>query len=72
MFVHFPFHFMSDLRQTVLVLNTLLLIGALIAVELVYSEASTQKRQELRYFFPLFLVLSGLLIYAVYAQRGGL
>jgi hypothetical protein len=53
-------------------LNTVLLIAALVVVELVYSEAPPVKRRELRYFYPLFIVLSGLLIYAVYVQRNGL
>ncbi|HUA13303.1 MAG TPA: hypothetical protein VL989_02275 [Candidatus Sulfotelmatobacter sp.] len=69
MFFHFPLERILDLRQTVLLLNTVLLIAALIVVELVYSEAKPKKRKELKYFFPLFLVLTGLLIYAFYVQR---
>jgi hypothetical protein len=60
----------DNLRQTVLLINTVLLIAALVVVELVYSEAGPKKRRELRYFFPLFLVLVGLLIYAAYKQAG--
>jgi len=71
-FFHFPLQAMSNLRQTVLLINTVLLIAALIVVELVYSEAVPKKRRELRYFYPLFIVLSGLLIYAIYVQRNGL
>lgn len=72
MFFHFPLQAFTTLRQTVLLLNTVMLIGALVVVELVYSEASAPKRRELRYFYPLFIVLTGLLIYAVYVQRNGL
>jgi len=71
-FFNFPLHVISNLRQTVLLLNTVLLIAALVVVELVYSEVPTPKRRELRSFYPLFIVLSGLLIYAVYVQRNGL
>ena len=69
MFFHFPLLRIISLRQTVLLLNTILLIAALIVVELVYSEAEQKKRRELRYFYPLFIVLSGLLVYAIYVQR---
>ena len=61
---------MPGLRQTVFLLNTVLLIAALIVVELVYSETAKAKRKQLVLFFPLFLVLAGLLIYAVHAQPG--
>jgi hypothetical protein len=54
----------------VLVINTVLLIAALILMELVYSESPKDKRQHLKYFFPLFLILIGLLIYAAYRQVG--
>lgn len=72
MFFHFPTLTNGSLRQTVLLVNTVLLIAALIVVELVYSEVAPKKRRELRYFYPLFIVLVGLLIYAVYVQRNGL
>jgi hypothetical protein len=68
-FFHFPLQAMTNLRQTVLLINTVLLIAALIVVELVYSEASVPKRRELRYFYPLFIVLAGLLVYGIYIQR---
>ncbi len=72
MFFHFPQLITSNLRQTALLINTVLLIVALVVVELVYSEAAPKKRRELRYFYPLFVVLTGLLIYAIYVQRNGL
>jgi hypothetical protein len=69
-FLRLPFQFASNLQETVLVINTVLLLGALIVVELVYSETPRDKRQHLKYFFPLALVLIGLLIYAAYKQAG--
>ncbi len=70
MFLRFPFNFVTNLQQTVLVVNTVILIVALIVVELVYSETPKEKRSHLKYFYPLFLVLVGLLIYAAYKQVG--
>jgi len=70
MFLQLPFQLGAHLQQTVLVLNTVLLVAALIVVELVYSERPKEQRQHLRYFYPLFLVLAGLLIYAAYKQTG--
>lgn len=68
MFLALPFQFVSQLQQTVLVINTVLLLGALIVIELVYSEVSPSKRRHLKYFAPLLLVLIGLLIFAAYKQ----
>lgn len=70
MFLKFPYQFALNLQQTVLVINTVLLIVALIIMELVYSEAPLEKRKHLKQFFPLFLILIGLLIYAAYKQAG--
>jgi hypothetical protein len=69
-FLELPFRFATNLQQVVLVINTVLLIVALIVMELVYSEMPKEKRQHLKYFFPLFLILIGLLIYAAYKQVG--
>jgi hypothetical protein len=71
MFLQLPFKFILDAQHTVLVLNTVLLIIALVVAELVYSEAPREKRRQLFYLFPLFLVLSGILIYAAYKQTAG-
>jgi len=70
MFFRLPFHPNDHLQQIVLVLNTVLLIAALVLVELVYSERPKQERRQLLYFLPLFLVFGGLLIYAAYLQAG--
>ena len=71
MFLRLPFHLSTNLAQTVLLVNTVILIVALIVTELVYSEQPKNKRQHLKYFYPLFLVMIGLLIYAAYKQTKG-
>lgn len=70
MFLNLPFHLINNVQQTVLVVNTVILIASLIVVELVYSEQPQKKRAHLKYFLPLFVVLVGLLIYAAYLQAG--
>ena len=72
MFTHLPYHFPVSLQQTALVLNTMLLIVALLVAELVYAEANPRRRKELRYFLPIFVTFIGVLVYAVYLQRKGL
>lgn len=68
MFLKLPFEFSDNVQQAALIVNTVLLIGALIVVELVYSETPKEQRQHLKHFLPLFLVLAGLLLYAVFKQ----
>lgn len=68
MFLRLPFEFSESLQQTALIVNTVILIVALVVVELLYSENTTDRRQQLKYFLPLFLVLLGLLLFAVYKQ----
>ena len=70
MFLRIPFSFAPNLQENVLVINTVLLISALIVVELVYAETPRAKREHLKYFFPLLLVLIGLLVVAAYKQVG--
>jgi uncharacterized membrane protein len=67
-FLQLPFQAAANLQRTVLTLNTVILIAALIVVELVYAEAPKEKRAHLKHFYPLFVVLVGLLIYAIYKQ----
>ena len=70
-FLQVPFRAAHDsLQQTAFLTNTVLLIIALIVVELVYSEQPPIKRRHLKYFYPLFVVLAGLLVYAAYKQSG--
>lgn len=70
MFLQLPFNLSDNLQQTALVINTVILIIALIVVELVYSETPKSQRQHLKYFYPLFLVMVGLLIFAAIQQTG--
>jgi hypothetical protein len=70
MFLELPFHFFKTVQNSVLVINTLLLIATLIVIELVYSEAPKDKRQHLKYFWPILAVFIGLLVYAAYKQAG--
>jgi hypothetical protein len=70
MFLSLPFQFQSNLQSTVLVINTVLLLGVLIVIELAYSETTRNKRQHLKFFFPLLLVFIGILIFAAYKQAG--
>jgi hypothetical protein len=68
MYLRLPFHASTSVQQTVLVLNTVLLIAILIIVELVYSERGQTERKHLKYFLPIVLVLVGLLVYAATKQ----
>jgi dipeptide/tripeptide permease len=70
MFLRLPFAFSNNLQHLVLVLNTIVLVVSLVVVELIYSEAPKEKRKHLVYFYPLFIVLAGLLLYAIYTQMG--
>jgi heme/copper-type cytochrome/quinol oxidase subunit 3 len=67
-FLRLPFQPAAHLQQTVLILNTIILITALVVVEIAYAEVPKEKRLHLRYFYPLFVVLAGLLIFAMYKQ----
>ena len=68
MFFQLPTQIHTNLQQVVFILNTLLLITALIIAELVYSETPKSKRQHLKYFYPIILVFVGILIFAAYKQ----
>lgn len=68
MFLQLPFHSTTYVQHIVLILNTVIVITSLIVVELVYADAPPEKRRQLRYFYPLVLVLAAMLAYAVYNQ----
>lgn len=68
MFFQLPFHAAASLQRTVLTLNTVILIIALIVAELKYAETPKSKRKHLKQFYPLLIVLSGLLVYAIFKQ----
>ena len=70
MFLQLPFTAAGNLQRIVLILNTVLLLAGLIALELVYSERPADQRSHLKLFIPLMFVLIGLLVYAAYRQTG--
>jgi hypothetical protein len=56
-------------QEIVLTVNTFLLIAFIIMAEFVYAGAP-KKRRRLRYVYPIFIVLSGLLLFAAFQQGG--
>jgi hypothetical protein len=71
MFFGLPLEPQSTLQKTVLILNTILLLAALVVLELIYAEKPKEHRKHLRYFLPVMGVLVGLLLYTAYRQMGG-
>ena len=71
MFLQLPFEASEHIRSIVLIINTVLLLAALVVFELVYAERGKEQRKHLRLYFPFVAVLAGLLAYAVYRQTGG-
>jgi uncharacterized membrane protein len=67
-FLGAPFDNPQNLQKITLILNTVILIGALLAVEFIYSGASKKKKKQMRLFYPLAIVLAGLLAFAIYKQ----
>ena len=67
-FLRLPFQSTDHLQQIGLVLNTALLVLALAVIEVGYGDAPKEKRQHLRYFYPLFIVVGLLLIFTIYKQ----
>ncbi len=70
MFLQLPFSTAGNLQRIVLILNTVLLLAGLVALELVYSERPAEQRAHLKLFIPIMFVLIGLLVYAAYRQTG--
>ena len=68
MFLRLPFNFSSHLQHIALIINTVILIGALIVIEIIYSEKPRAKRKDLKYFYPFMIVMVGILIFAAYKQ----
>lgn len=68
MFLQLPFQAAASLQRTVLTLNTVILIITLIVAELVYAEMPKSQRKHLKHLYPILVVLSGLLLYAIYKQ----
>jgi len=67
-FLQLPFHGSVALQRTALILNTVILITALVVFELVYAEVPKKERTHLKHFLPMFAVLFCLLAFAVYKQ----
>lgn len=68
MFLQVPFEFQPELQHIALIINTLLLIGALILLEFMYDNAPKVRRQHVRLLLPFLAILIGILLYAVYRQ----
>jgi hypothetical protein len=70
MFLQLPFQFTTQMRNTVLILNTVLLFVALIAVEVYYAHQKTDDKPNYRVFYPFMIVMMGILVYAACVQIG--
>ena len=70
MFLGPPVVQQPDLQNAVLIINTVLLIIALIVVELFYTDMPKKERTYLRLFYPLVAVLVSMLVFAAYRQLG--
>jgi heme/copper-type cytochrome/quinol oxidase subunit 3 len=58
----------ETLQKTTLVLNTVVLICALLVFEFAYARVPKSKKKQLRYFYPILIVLGVLLAVAIYKQ----
>jgi hypothetical protein len=67
-FLQLPFHSTASLQRITLILNTVIVIAALIVFELVYAEVPKKERTHLKHFYSLFVVLFLLLSFALYKQ----
>jgi hypothetical protein len=54
-----------SVQHLVLVLNTVLLIGLLVVVELAYAGVPMERRRHLYYFLPIMIVIVGMVVYAM-------
>lgn len=70
MLLQIPFQFDAQVQNVVLVLNTALLAVLLIFLEIFFSGAGKKAREQLVYFYPIVVVLAGILVYAMYVQLG--
>lgn len=70
MFLDIPFIFDLKLQNIILILNTLLLIAALIVFELVYIDMPKDKRTHLRLLYPFVITFIGILVFAFINQTG--
>ncbi len=70
MFLQLPSTPTSSTQDLALIVNTILLIVFILITELGFAEMPLEKRKQLRYFYPLIVVLVGLLIFAAHLQGG--
>ncbi len=68
MFLDIPFIFDVKLQNAILILNTLLLVIALIILELVYIDAPKSKKRHLVLLYPFMVILIGILLFAFIKQ----
>jgi hypothetical protein len=62
----------AGLQPVALILNTIVLIGALVVFELAFAELPRHERQHLRYFYPLLIIPIAILLIAFYQQVGAI
>lgn len=68
MFLQLSLHISPSFQHLILVLNTVLLIVALIAFEIFYAELPKDQRAQLPYAYPIAIALAGILAMAIYLQ----
>lgn len=71
MFLQDPSLSTLSVQRLALILNTVLLIAILLALEIVYADRPKEAKRQLRLFLPLIALFAGLLIFAAYKQQRG-
>lgn len=69
-FLRVPVDQIFQFQSVVLILNTVLLIAALIVFELAYSASPKKDKKHLKVFYPFVALFVIILLYAVYRQVG--
>lgn len=72
MFLRVSTEHISQFQDTVLVLNTVLLLVALIIFEIVYSASPKEDKKHLKIFYPYIALFALILLYTVYTRAGKL
>ena len=70
MLLQIPFQFDPGVQNAVLALNSAALAFLLIFMEIIYARGRRESRAQLAYFYPLIVVLVGILVFAAYRQMG--
>lgn len=71
LFLEVPFIHKVDLQATVLILNTVVLIVALIVFEFFYADAPKEEKKHLKFYYPYGVLAIGLLAFSILRQAGG-